>query len=121
MSCLFNSLSRFVGIDSTQLRLNIVEYLKTNPKLMDDASVSDVLEWSGEKSLMDYVDEMSKTHVWGGAIEIKGFCDLYKMNVNVHVTYTNQKFIVTTPNAIKTCHISYNGGHFEPLYLEIKN
>lgn len=120
MSCLFDSLAPAVGIDSSLLRQTIAEYLKTDPKLLDDITAKDIISWTESKSLHEYADSISRPHVWGGGLEIKAFCELFRMNVIVHVLYTNKKFAVYCSGcANKQVNISYTGDHFEPLYIEL--
>ena len=85
MSCLFNTLSPFVHITSKELRDNICSYIKTNPKIFDDIPVEDSVMWNGEdfKDLKSYIKHMKKSSSWGGAIEIKAFCNMYNKVVIV--------------------------------------
>jgi len=118
MSCLFDSLAKCLQIDSTSLRYYIVKFLKTNPILLDDITAKDVIEWTDDIDLNSYTDKMLNTNEWGGAIEIKAFCELYNVNVKIHVQYTGKSFIITSSQkSNKTIHISYTGNHFEPLYI----
>ena len=56
MSCLFNTLSKFIDIDSASLRHNICNYLQNNPKLYEDMRAEDAILWSNEgyENLNDY-------------------------------------------------------------------
>ena len=110
MSCLFNSLARYVNKTPTELRKEITEYLQTNPCLLDDVKADDVIKWTEQKSLESYTQEMFKEQTWGGCIEIKAFCDLYKMNVTVR--YRNKTIEIVTKEPTKTVHINYTGGHY---------
>ena len=116
MSCLFNSLSHFLkNVNSSQLRQIICKYLKTNPKILDDIPASEITTWENSTNLQDYIKKMSLTSTWGGAIEIKCFCELFK--VDVKVKHKN-RIISFTPNdksiskGIAT--ILYTGNHYEP-------
>jgi hypothetical protein len=119
MSCLFDSLASFVNLSSINLRKIIVEYLKTNPKLLDDLRANDIIKWTENLDLNNYTDRMSKQNTWGGAIEIRAFCDLFCVNVIIHVLYTNKKFEINTCNSKPKAeiHLSYNGSHFEPIKI----
>jgi hypothetical protein len=102
------------------VRREIAEHLKTNPVLLDDIRANDIVAWTEGGTLQDYANHMLRSDVWGGAIEIKTYCELYAVNVVVHVLYTGKVFTVEsskTPRRI--VHISYTGSHFEPLYSEI--
>jgi len=117
MSCLFNSLSYFLkNVNSTELRQIVCKYLKTNPKILDDIPASDITKWENSTNLEDYIKKMSSTSTWGGAIEIKCFCEIFK--VDVKVKHKN-RIINFTPNkknvskGIAT--ILYTGNHYEPM------
>ena len=119
MSCLFNSLSPAVSLHPEVLRKVLATYLKTDPALLDDIKAADIIKWTEGKSLQDYASSMSRPGVWGGAIEIRAFCELYEMDVVIHVLYTGKKFsIKSSKNPKKIVHISYTGNHFEPMYIE---
>ena len=115
MSCLFDSLSSFYPqISSFQMRNQIVHYLSTNPQL-GGAKVSDVIRWESNKPFQIYLRQMQRSSQWGGAIEIKAFCDLFKTNVRVfslpnrrHIDFFSE---TKTPKWIK---IKWNGVHYTP-------
>ena len=122
MSCLFNSLSRFVSDSSENIRKNICDYLLTNPKLYDEISASDYINWESGKSLNDYVKQMRSSSTWGGAIEISAFTHLYAMNVNVLNIRDSGNYTIIKPiefksnqKTNKSCTISWNGFHYEPI------
>ena len=121
MSCLFRSLSKGINIHEDLLRKVIVDYIKTNPVLLDDIKAADVINWTEGQDLDKYARRMYHSYAWGGAIEIRAFCNLFHVNVCVHVLYTNKKFTIESarPNPVKTIHISYNGSHFEPMFTII--
>ena len=111
MSCLFDSLSKFLLINSFQLRQNICNYLHDNPVLFDGISASDWIFWENNTNLRNYVNNMRSQYTWGGAIEIKSFCNIYTVQVNVHF---QNKIISFYPNIIPTkiININYTGNHF---------
>jgi len=120
MSCLFRSLSHAVGVYPDQLRKIVAAYIKTNPKLIDDLDTKTIIGITENGDLDHYADKMASNDAWGGALEIKAFCELFKKDVVVHVLYTNQKFSIHCSRPIHNIiHISYTGDHFEPLYIEI--
>ena len=132
MSCLFNSLSCFVNENPTQLRNKICNYLQENHELMDGMDVATIVKYDSGKSLLEYVKHMRETTTWGGAIEIRAFCNLYKKNVivtnirnnmrniNNKIEFINENTrekINKNHNDIYNFHISWNGGHYEALTL----
>jgi hypothetical protein len=125
MSCLFNSLSRFVEDDSGAIRQKICDYLETNPFLMEETKAEDIINWESNDSLNNYVSKMRNHSTWGGAIEIRCFCNLYNMNVEVINIRDRKKdaifFRIKSSDVSldtsedKIAKISWNGGHYEPL------
>lgn len=68
---------------------------------------------------------MRNNATWGGAIEIKTFCEMYQVNVMVLNIRNNEtdkdspkeiKFIASSPST-RWIGISWNGGHFEPVNI----
>ena len=122
MSCLFNSLAPAVSLPFYMVRKAIVAYLNTNPKLYDDATFTDVISWisdgSADGAAINYLKDMSNDNTWGSAIEIKAFCELFDINVVVHVNGKTIEFKCSS-QVRKTVHISYNGFHYEPLYVTL--
>lgn len=115
MSCLFDSLSKFTSHSSSDLRGHIVTYLRTNPKLMGDATFEDIMSWE-ETEANSYTESMSKQETWGGGIEIKAFVDLFQVNVNVHIPMV-QKIVEFkyNENTDKIINILWTGNHYVPL------
>lgn len=111
MSCLFDSLSRFLLINSFQLRQHICNYLENDPSLYDEIKASDWIFWEYNTNLNNYVRNMRQHHIWGGGIEIKSFCNIYNVQVNVHLQYKTISFY---PNSFidKIININYTGNHF---------
>lgn len=124
MSCLFRSLSYFIkDMDETKLRAMIVQHMKTDPVLFDDSlKLSEILKISQLGELSHYCQQMSLPSTWGGAIEIRVFCDLFHASVHVHVLSSGKiiEFIpFTAPQQctlLKNLHITWNGSHYEPLH-----
>ena len=92
MSCLFESLSKFVNIHPTDLRQKICDFLQTNPRLMDGMSAEEIAKFDSDLPLDRYVFIMRQCSTMGGAIEIKAFCSLFYKNVKVY-SQPNQKII----------------------------
>ncbi len=117
MSCLYRALSYFHdGIATEQMRNYLCNYLSSNPQLGGE-SADKVIPWETRKSLAEYVRMMRSHHQWGGAIEIKAYCDLFNTNVKV-ISYPNQReieFISSKPNITNWNTISWNGVHYEPV------
>lgn len=124
MSCLFDSLSYFFqNINSKELRNIICDYLELNPKMKDmDLHVKDIIKHESEKSINKYVRRMRKRSTWGGAIEIKSFCEIFKLEVEVKYNNRNVKPILFKPynkNSNYRLILGYTGNHYVPRYLKI--
>lgn len=120
MSCLFDSLSQFTTHTSLELRERIVEFLSTNPPLMDDAPLEQILQWESV-DMNQYLGSMRQSSTWGGAIEIKAFVNMYKVNVFVHIPNQHQRIVEFVYNQAHrdrhpTVHILWTGNHFIPLF-----
>lgn len=117
MSCLFNSLSHFVSEDSFTIRQRICDYLTTNPVLFAEIPANLVIEWETGCNLSDYVARMRSTSTWGGAVEIRCFVNMYKINVEVvNIRDSSGKSIIfTNESSPQSLRISWSGGHFEPI------
>lgn len=118
MSCLFDSLSYFHhNINSHQMRYIIVNYLSNNPKL-GGLLTSDLVKLEKNITLNHYLRLMSNSNQWGGAIEIKAYCNIFKINVKVQ-SLPNNKIIdfISNYNTTKYISIKWNGVHYVPCRL----
>jgi hypothetical protein len=119
MSCLFRSLSYFItNVETDELRQIITDYISKDPILIPpDGRLSSYLSIDN-KNLNDYTKNMRKSETWGGAIEIRAFCELFQIKVFVLVLKDNKyiEFVPTnfTDNS-KYIKISWNGNHYEPI------
>ena len=119
MSCLFDTLSVHVSLSSQELRNNICNYLKDNPRMFDDVKASDYVKWNNEGygDLQSYISRMRNSGSWGGAIEIKAFCNMYNRHINVHENRGRNKqgvinFVDDERKNRKVIDINWNGGHY---------
>lgn len=116
MSCLFRSLSYFIdGVNENSLRNKICNYLASNPKILDEISANEITKWESNVPLPAYVENMRKQSTWGGGIEIKCFCELTNLNVNVIFGNKGIKFQPSSNNAQGEINVTYTGSHYEPL------
>lgn len=118
MSCLYRALAHFIpGAQTEQLRDMLCEYLATDPDL-GGGKASEMVPWETGMQLPNYVQQMRQRGRWGGAIEIKAFCDLFGMNVKVH-SFPNRRTIDFVTNKSKSkvswAEISWTGNHYEPI------
>lgn len=114
MSCLYDSLSAFNEIRSADLRTKICNYLESNPGIAG-AYAQEFVQWETGMDLKSYISRMRRD-AWGGAVEIKAFCDMYETNVRVKVPMNKREieFLSDKPTKKWVC-IQWTGNHFVPL------
>ncbi|NDE16897.1 hypothetical protein EBZ80_18390 [bacterium] len=119
MSCLFDSLASFVGTTGAVVRERICAELDTDPTLFPDSPLRVSETHDASTPHAAYVQQMRHPATWGGAIEIKCFCDLYAAHVHVHMVHRGHTILSFTPthavDAPVVCHLGYNGSHYWPL------
>ena len=139
MSCLFNSLSKFINLSSIEIRNKICDYLESNHPIIENMNTKDILLIENK---INYVENMRNMSTWGGAIEIQVACNLWNCKIFVHnirnsseprssafqaynstnatlsTCNKNQSIIEFIPlhsKIDKIINISWNGGHYEPI------
>lgn len=114
MSCLFDSLARGIWKkNGAELRREICDYLDSGVEI-DGSSVDNLTIWTEDMNKRDYIHRMRQNNTFGGALEIKAFCNMYKKNVKVD-SLPNHKEIEFIGNADDNSWIvlTWNGGHYE--------
>lgn len=115
MSCLFNSLSFFLGKDSYSIRQEICDYLQSNNKIIDGLDTLFILELDGN----NYIENMRNTNTWGGANEIQVACNIWNMRVVVRnhrdALRSNIEFLPLNGTWEKEIELEWTGGHYEPV------
>lgn len=115
MSCLFDAFSFFINDSSYINRQKICNFLLYksiyDPNVLVIQHITDA-----NQTPETYVQNMRNTNVWGGALEMYAFCNLYKYHLKVYVekTQTWIEFLPDDGIYRKTIKICWNGGHFEP-------
>lgn len=118
MSCLFIALGYFMlDRDPDRLRQDICDYLENNPKLYEDGLDLETITQFEGLTKDQYLQNMRNRNTWGGAIEIKAFCDLYEIDVEVSIINNGKvvHFKSTKPHRNGLIRIYWTGNHFEPL------
>ena len=120
MSCLFNSLSRFIvpQTDPQAIRQRICDYLQANSPIIDGMNTHDVLQL--DSSSDQYIGAMRSPSTWGGAIEIQAACNIWNARIMVHDIRTGHgqtiEFLpVSAITSDKTFELEWSGGHYEPI------
>lgn len=115
MSCLFNSISYFMSINSDELRNNACDYLEQNKPIINELDTNLILQFDDA----NYVQKMRYNTTWGGAIEIAAICNLYNIKIIVKnlEDCKDIEFLPLCNNFNNIIYISWNGVHFEPISL----
>jgi len=124
MSCLFNSLFPFIpsthrkDITSVHsLRLYLCEYLSTDPELLPGLPFHTIVA-----QVPEYLSRMKQSSTWGGAIEILAFANCFASAIVVYSTRAGlrtQLFVPATRVVHQEACITYNGGHYEPVKVNV--
>ncbi len=116
MSCLFNSLSHFINLDSYNIRQNICNYLENNQPIIDGIETDLILSLDTTKD--NYISNMRSTSTWGGAIEIQAACNLWSLRIVIinirNTANTEIEFLPISNNYTHTIKLTWNGYHYEP-------
>jgi len=118
MSCLFNSLSYFININSNDIRQKICDYLEQNLPIIDGIDTSQVLQLDHNYA-SEYINSMRSSSTWGGAIEIQVACNIWKISIHVN-NFRDQngktiQFIPINTHYERSIDIYWTGGHYEPI------
>lgn len=119
MSCLFNSLSKYIldlNVNGAVVRNDICNFLATNPVLITpDIKAEEVIKDECGMDLEMYVSNMRDSNTFGGAIEINAFTKIYKLNVLVK-SLPNKKNIEFIENLeYMWAVLEWGGNHYEAV------
>jgi hypothetical protein len=79
MSCLFDSLSKYLKEDSKIIRCKVCKYLEQNNSIMEDIETKIILNMDRD----NYIESMTDENTWGGGIEIKAACNIWNIKIKV--------------------------------------
>lgn len=113
-SCLFSSIAyllnkeNFDDSSSLKFRNIIVEYL------LDNEFDSSLLDQPKDQ----YIDFIQDTKNWGGALEVKMFSEIFKIQIICIDVKTNLPYIYGEDKNYDHCiYLLYNGVHYDPLVM----
>ena len=120
MSCLFDSLSYFIGENSNTIRDKICDYLNDNNPIMNGLDTNIILDIETN----NYIIHMRNQNTWGGAIEIQVACNIWNLkiivrNIRDSLHENSIEFVPIDTPISKTIIILWNGYHYEPLKFYI--
>ena len=119
MSCLFDSLSFFIKLDSNIIRQIICNYLESNNNIIEGLDTNVILSLDMPKD--HYITNMRNMNTWGGAIEIQAACNIWGIKIVVVNKRDNNTIIEFIPLNKKFNHMIgfiWNGIHFEPIQIK---
>ena len=116
MSCLYDSFSHLQpDFSSRDLRDIICHYLKKNPTI-NGMSAKEYIHWEKGIPLQQYIKIMRRQSSWGGGIEIKCYCDIFKRNVLVQSQPNHKRIEFLSKRKTKVWDIiHWNGYHYTPI------
>ena len=82
---------------------------------INDIQLDIITRLDSNMSLPQYINNMSNQNTWGGGIEIKCFCNLFNIKVNVHISNNIIEFLPSKNTPIGQVNILYTGNHYEPI------
>jgi ubiquitin thioesterase OTU1 len=113
-SCLFSSIAylndkeHFNENSSMIYRLMIVDHINDN----------DISEDILGMPKADYIQNISESSTWGGAIELKLFSEIFKMQIaSLDVESKRIDIFGEIENYNKRIYLIYNGYHYDPLVM----
>jgi hypothetical protein len=137
MSCLFDSLSHYTGQPSLETRQRIVNYIEYKALYDYDAfvvlhvlneagfvDVDKVTDQAKRQCLRQYIGSMRQPHIWGGALELWAFSELYHIRVDCISLRSGPSpkapkgqwsYIPADGSYRMTIKVTWNGGHYEPV------
>lgn len=113
MSCLFDSLAPFVGMEPHQLRLAIVDYIQTNPRFDGALSFEEHIQYESMQTLYEYTEKMKRPTTMGGALEIVAFSRLFDISVRLHVP--GRHIVIECKNNTKWADVWYTNSHYSKI------
>uniref|UniRef100_A0A6C0E579 OTU domain-containing protein n=1 Tax=viral metagenome TaxID=1070528 RepID=A0A6C0E579_9ZZZZ len=114
MSCLFDSISYFLRINSFETRQKICDYLEANNEIMSGLDTKLLLQLEDP----NYISKMRRTTTWGGAIEIKAASNIWNIKIIVYIDRIHNKkieFIPISGYYIGSIGIEWQGNHYVPI------
>lgn len=124
MSCLFDSLSKFIinkytnkSTSSIELRQLICDHLEKNPKLIEGLDLDQITMFDSNMKPNEYINNMRNPSSWGGSIEIKTFCEIFNVSVIVKYNGKHIEFKSSKPKPNGVIYIKYTGSHYIPLKI----
>lgn len=91
---------------------------------MENTSFQDMMGWDSIDP-QQYMREMRESSTWGGAIEIKAFVNIFRVNVVVHIPHHQRtvEFVYddVQKQSFPFVNILWTGNHFVPVKAPIQN
>lgn len=120
MSCLFQSLSRFVGSDAATVRSEICDAMAIahDGDVYAGVSIPEWVQFASDDTREQYIARMRSHSTMGGGVEIAVACYLYRIEARVIL---NGRCVARfpapdgSPPNPTVAWLDYNGHHYEPM------
>ena len=115
MSCLFDSLSRWIPKGGNEIRQMVCDYLEADNMIMEGMRTAEILMTESPY----YIEWMRLNTTMGGAIELQAVCNIWNVSVIVHNIQhegaQDMEFLPVCADAdVETIiHLTWDGGHYE--------
>ena len=116
MSCLFRSLGSYEGSEPAEMRRRICDHLQGDPVLAGKRASEWVRALDEADDLGRYVARMRRSRTWGGALEIRAYCDLHGTSVEVQHDSGGKPIEFLASGSLETAVVHWNGGHYTPVH-----
>jgi hypothetical protein len=90
-ACLFHSLAHGLSVlgleneDGFSVRHRIADFIAQNPDhCIAGTELKHWVEWDSQKHVREYAQTLRRGQLWGGAIEMRVFCHMYRVDLGVY-------------------------------------
>lgn len=90
-ACLFHALAHglsVLGLENDEgfaVRHRIADFIARNPDhCIAGTELKHWVDWDSQKQVQEYAQTLSRGHLWGGAIEMRVFCHIYRVDLGVY-------------------------------------
>lgn len=115
-SCLFSSVAYLVDRANFNENSKIIYRLMISDYLNDNNINDDILGMKKE----EYIQKISQPDTWGGAIELRIFSDIFKIQIaSIDVQSGRVDIFGEIEDHDRRIYLMYNGVHYDPLVMNL--
>ena len=113
-SCLFSSIAYLLNKDNFNENSSLMYRLM----IVDHINSTDIGEDMLGMSKTEYIEKISQTSTWGGAIELKFFSEIFNVQIaSIDVQSGRLDVFGEMEDYEKRIYMLYNGIHYDPLVM----